>query len=117
MNLETLQQLIALITGLTGLITAGVTAYFAIKSFIAQIKDKKDIEIWNLIMTVADAAMKEAEASGKAGEDKKQMVIDSVKAGCLAAGIDIAAFIDQLDAYIDDTIAFVNGMKKPKKTK
>lgn len=115
MDIETLQQLIALGTGLIGLISAGVSAYFAVKNFIAQIKDKKGFEIWNLIMTIADAAMKEAEASGKAGEDKKQMVIDSVKAGCFAAGIDIAAFIDQLDAYIDDTIAFVNSMKKSKK--
>jgi hypothetical protein len=65
-----------------------------------------------MIMNMADAAMKEAEASGKSGADKKQMVIDAVKAGCKAAGVNMDLFIDQLSDYIDQTIAFVNGMKK-----
>jgi phage-related minor tail protein len=65
-----------------------------------------------MIMNMADAAMKEAEASMKSGEDKKQMVIDSVKAGCKAAGVNLDEFIDQLGDYIDQTISFVNGMKK-----
>lgn len=63
-------------------------------------------------MSMADAAMKEAETSLKSGEDKKQMVIDSVKAGCKAAGINLDLFIDQLSDYIDQTIDFVNCMKK-----
>jgi hypothetical protein len=62
-------------------------------------------------MEMADAAMKEAEASVLAGEDKKKMVVDSVKASCAAAGIDVSLFIDQLSNYIDQTIAFVNSMK------
>ena len=44
--------------------------------------------------------------------DKKKMVINSVKAGCQSAGLDISNFLDQLDAYIDQTISFVNQMKK-----
>jgi hypothetical protein len=40
------------------------------------------------------------------------MVIDAVKAGCKAAGVDMDTFIDQLSDYIDQTISFVNGMKK-----
>ena len=63
-------------------------------------------------MKIADAAMQTAEASGKNGADKKQMVIESVKASCKAAGIDADQFIDQLVDYIDQTIAFVNSMKK-----
>jgi hypothetical protein len=63
-------------------------------------------------METADAAMKEAEKSDKSGVDKKQMVIDTVKASCKAAGLDISTFIDQLDSYIDQTIDFVNNMKK-----
>ena len=39
-------------------------------------------------------------------------VIDTVKASCKAAGIDISLFVDQLADYIDQTITFVNGMKK-----
>ena len=61
---------------------------------------------------MADAAIKEAEKSGKSGADKKEMVIESVKAGCKAAGVDLAAFLDQLSAYIDQTITFVNDMTK-----
>jgi hypothetical protein len=63
-------------------------------------------------MSIADKAMKEAEESLKDGESKKQMVIDSVKAGCNAAGVNIDAFLDQLSDYIDETIDFVNSMKK-----
>lgn len=110
--LDTVQEIIALVTGLCGLISAGIGAYFAIKNWIAVTKNKNAQEIWAMIMEMADAAMKEAEASMKAGEEKKQMVIDSVKAGCRAAGVNLDAFIDQLSNYIDETISFVNGMKK-----
>ena len=110
--LNTVQELIALVTGLCGLISAGIGAYFAIKNWIAVTKNKNAQEIWTMIMEIADAAMKEAEKSCKTGADKKKMVIDSVKAGCKSAELDISNFLDQLDAYIDQTISFVNQMKK-----
>lgn len=112
--LNTVQEIIALVTGLCGLISAGIGAYFAIKNWIAVTKNKNAQEIWAMIMEMADAAMKEAEASMKSGEEKKQMVIDSVKAGCRAAGVNLDAFIDQLSNYIDETISFVNKMKEAK---
>jgi hypothetical protein len=105
-------EIVALLTGLIGLVSAGISAYFAVKTFIQSFKDKKATEIWNLIMTMADAAMEEAEASQLNGEGKKQLVIDTVKAGLKAAGLDIADFIDQLSQYIDDTIAFANKMQQ-----
>ena len=105
-------EIVALITGLVGLITAGVGAYYAVKNFIALTKEKSKNEIWSMIMTVADSAMQEAERSGKSGADKKAMVIDIVKASCKAAGLDIDVFLDQLDLYIDDTIFFMNKMTK-----
>jgi hypothetical protein len=105
-------EIVALLTGLIGLVSAGISAYFAVKTFIQSFKDKKATEIWNLIMTMADAAMEEAEASQLNGEGKKQLVIDTVKAGLKAAGLDIAEFIDQLSQYIDDTIAFANKMQQ-----
>jgi hypothetical protein len=114
---EITTQIITLITGLAGLISAGVAAYFAIKTFVQSLKNKKATEIWSLIMTMADAAMTEAEASGKAGVDKKQMVFDSVSAGLKAAGLDISDFLDQLSSYIDDTITFANGLQKAKENK
>ena len=77
-------------------------------------KQKNAQEIWNTIMSMADTAMKEAEASGKSGADKKQMVIDSVKAGCKAAGLDVDQFLDQLSAYIDQCINFANSINQGK---
>ena len=110
--LNTVQEIIALVTGLCGLISAGIGAYFAIKNWIAVTKNKNAQEIWAMIMEIADTAMKEAEKSCKTGADKKAMVIESVKASCKAAGLDLDLFIDQLSDYIDQTISFVNDMSK-----
>jgi hypothetical protein len=110
--ITTANGIITLITGLVGLIGTGIGAYFAVKNWITVLKTKKSQEIWALIMEMADAAMKEAEASVKGGDAKKQLVVDSVKAGCKAAGVEIDLFIDQLSNYIDSTIQFVNDMKK-----
>ena len=110
--LNTVQEIIALVTGLCGLVSAGIGAYFAIKNWIAVTKNKNAQEIWAMIMEIADTAMKEAEKSCKTGADKKTMVIDAVKASCKAAGLDLDSFIDQLSDYIDQTISFVNDMSK-----
>ena len=110
--LNTVQEIIALVTGLCGLVSAGIGAYFAIKNWIAVTKNKNAQEIWAMIMEIADTAMKEAEKSCKTGADKKTMVIDTVKASCKAAGLDLDLFIDQLSDYIDQTISFVNDMSK-----
>lgn len=110
--ITTANGIITLITGLVGLIGTGVGAWFAIKNWIAVLKTKNSQEIWAMIMEIADAAMTEAEASMKDGESKKKMVIDSVKASCKSAGVDIDLFIDQLSDYIDSSIKFVNNMKK-----
>ena len=111
----TVNGIVVLITSLIGLITTGAGAFFAIKNFIKATKEKSAKEIWAMIMNLADSAIKEAEASAKSGADKKQMVINAVKAGCTDAGLDINAFIDQLSDYIDQTITFVNDMQKNKK--
>ena len=110
--LKTAEGVISFIVALGGLIGTGISTYFAIKAVIEKNKGKSAKEIWALIMKVADEAMKSAEASGKAGADKKQMVIDAVNAAALAAGIDVSPFTEQLGAYIDQTIAFVNDLSK-----
>ena len=110
--LNTVQEIIALVRGVCGLVSAGIGAYFAIKNWIAVTKNKNAQEIWAMIMEIADTAMKEAEKSCKTGADKKTMVIESVKASCKAAGLDVDLFIDQLSDYIDQTISFVNDMSK-----
>ena len=111
---ETVQEIIALVTGLCGLVSAGISAFFAIKGWVKAFKEKDAKEKWALIMEMADAAIKEAEKSGASGADKKTMVVNSVKASCKAAGVNLDAFIDQLSDYIDQTIAFVNDMSKKK---
>ena len=110
--LETANGIITLISALIALIGTGTGVFFAIKNFIKLMKSNTKEQNWKLIMKIADAAMKTAETSGKKGADKKQMVIESVKASCKAAGINADEFIDQLVDYIDQTIAFVNSMKK-----
>ena len=110
--LETANGIITLISALIALIGTGTGVFFAIKNFIKLMKSNTKEQNWKLIMKIADTAMKTAETSGKNGVDKKQMVIESVKASCKAAGIDADQFIDQLADYIDQTIAFVNSMKK-----
>ena len=110
--LNTVQEIIALVTGLCGLVSAGIGDYYAMKNWIKVNKNKNAQEIWAMIMEMADAAMKEAERSCKTGADKKKMVIASVKASCKAAGLDLDLFIDQLSDYIDQTISFVNDMSK-----
>lgn len=110
--LETANGIVTLISALIALIGTGVGVYLAIKNFIKLMKSNTKEQNWKLIMKIADAAMETAEKSGKKGADKKQMVIESVKASCKAAGIDADQFIDQLVDYIDQTIAFVNSMKK-----
>lgn len=112
--LGTANEVLALLTGLLGLIGTGVGAYFAIKNWISVVKTKNSQEIWKMIMEAADAAMTEAEASGLSGADKKSMVIDIISASTKAAGVDISLFADQLDDYIEQTIAFVNKMNQNK---
>ena len=110
--LETANGIVTLISALIALIGTGIGVYLAVKNFIKLMKSNTKEQNWKLIMKIADAAMETAEKSGKKGADKKQMVIESVKASCKAAGIDADQFIDQLVDYINQTIAFVNSMKK-----
>lgn len=112
--LTTAQEVLALLTGLVGLISAGVSVFFAIKNFISAMKTKSSAELWGVLMSVADAAMTEVETSNKPGAEKKQLVIDIVKASCTAAGLDVTAFLDQLDAYIDNCISFANNINRNK---
>ena len=110
----TASEFIALLTGLLGLISTGIGLYFAIKNWCSVIKERTNAERWKLIMEMADAAMKEAEATAASGEDKKTIVINAVNAACLAAGIDSKEFAEQLDQYIDQTIEFVKRMNQQK---
>lgn len=112
--ITTVNGLIALLSGLFGLIGTGVATFFAIKGWIKATKEKTAKERWDMIMAMADAAMKEFEHSTLAGVEKKQAVINSVKASAKAAGLNIDPFVDQLGAYIDSCIEWYNGMNNKK---
>lgn len=105
--MENLNLLLTLIiTGVTllgSLIGVGIKLYSAIK-LIAKNKD------WKKIISIADAAMKQAEASGKAGDEKLKMAIKIIETTCEQLGIQVD--IDEIVKYIKDTIDFVNDMKK-----
>lgn len=109
--ITTANGLIALIAALVGLIGTGVSAFFAIRTLIKNRKEKTWQENWEFIKQVAMTAMSKAEESGKKGKAKKEMVIDAVKEACKAAGINADAFIDQLIAFIDQSISFANTIK------
>jgi hypothetical protein len=96
---ELICSIIGAIVTLAGLVPAAVAL---VKFVIKSIKDKN----WSAIKEIADKAMVAAEASGKSGADKKQMVIDAVVAGCKAANIDIdESQLKALADYIDKIIA------------
>lgn len=66
---------------------------------------------WSKIQEIAMAAMKEAEASGKKGVEKQQMVIDAVVAGCKEAGVEVSEDdLKNLASYINATIDWFNKM-------
>ena len=111
--ITTVNGLVALITGLVGLITTGVSTYFAVKAWMKATKDKTSQEKWYMIQEIAKAAIDEVEHSDIIGSNnKKEAVIEIVKKSCKAAGLEIDAFIDQLSEYIDSCIKFYNNMKK-----
>lgn len=110
--LDTLQQILVIITGLVGLIGTGISTYFAIRAVIQKNKGKSFGEIWALLLEIADAAMKEAEESGKKGKEKKELALSIINASAKAAGVDVEPFTSQLSDYIDETIKFVNDISK-----
>ena len=112
MNLELWEQILTLVTGLVGLISAGIGIYFGVKSAIQKMKAQTKEQNWQLIMSIADKAMATAEKSLKEGAEKKEMAIEIVKAAMKEAGIEGDDFMDQLSAYIDNAIAFANSIKK-----
>ena len=88
-------------------IPLGIVVYHLFKG-----KNKK--EVFDILKDMASAAIVSAEASGKAGADKKTMVIEAVKAGASSKGINVEPFLTQLDAFIEQTVATNNAFKNAK---
>ena len=109
--LDAINEIIILLISLLGLVGTGVGVFFAVKQKIKRLQEQTDLEIWQLIMEMADVAMTEVEHSTKSGLEKKTAVLNSITAAANAAGIDMSLFAKRLDTYIDQTISFVNNMK------
>ena len=112
--ITTANGLIALITGLVGLIGTGIATFFAVKAWIKTMKNKSASEVWAAITTAADAAMQEVEFRAKSGEilNKRDTALAIIESSCAASGLDISPFMTQLRKYIDDCIDFINGFNK-----
>lgn len=106
--------LLVFVVGFVAAIAALIpTARKLVKKGAELVKDKN----WSKIKEIALAAMKEAEASGKKGSEKQQMVIDAVVAGCKEAEIEISEEdLKNLVKYINETIEWFNGMNESSKT-
>lgn len=102
--------LLVFVVGFIAAIAALIpTAIKLVKKGAELMKDKN----WSKIKDIALAAMKEAEASGKKGSEKQQMVIDAVVACCKEAEIEISEEdLKNLAKYIDETIEWFNSMNK-----
>lgn len=105
--LETTQGIITLIASGVALLGTILTLCVKLYNALKEIVKHKE---WKKIAKFADAAMTAAEESGKSGADKKQMVIESVEAGCKELGIVVD--LCKLSEYIDECIEFVNKMNK-----
>lgn len=103
--------IVALISAVVGLISAGIPLGIVVYNLF---KGKSKKEVFEILKDIATAAIVSAEASGKAGADKKTMVIEAVKAGASSKGINVDPFLAQLDAFIEQTVATNNAFKNAK---
>lgn len=103
--------IVALISAVVGLISAGIPLGIIVYNLF---KGKSKKEIWEILKDMATAAIVSAEASGKAGADKKTMAMDAVRTGAAAKGINVDPFLSQLDAFIEQTVATNNAFKNAK---
>lgn len=106
-------NLVVFVSGFIAAIAALIpVAIKLVKKGAELVKNKN----WSKIKEIALAAMKEAEASGKKGSEKQQMVIDAVIASCKTAEIEISEEdLKNLTKYIDETIEWFNNMNKSSK--
>ena len=106
-------NLIVFIAGFVGAVAVLIPTVIKLCEKGAELMKNKN---WSKIEDIALAAMKEAEASGKKGSEKQQMVIDAVVAGCKEAEIEISEEdLKNLAKYIDETIEWFNNMNKSSK--
>lgn len=100
--------LISLIVGLVAAIIALIPTIIKLVSALKELVKNKD---WTKILVAIKSAAVTAEASGKSGADKKQMVIDSVKAFCKTIDVEVDdALLEQISTEIDKLITEHNAL-------
>lgn len=109
--IENANGLIALITAFCGLVATAISLFALIKKILKEKKNQEASATMEQIKAMALAAMAKAEESGKAGKEKKQIVIDSVTEALKSQGVNITPFLSQLDAFINQSIEFANQIK------
>ena len=108
-------SLVSLIVGLIGAIAALIPTIIKLVKALKTIAKNKD---WEKIKNIAVVAIESAEASQRTGEEKKQMVIGTVKVACKEAGVELDdGLLNNLSTYIDDMISYFNNMKSTENTK
>ena len=103
-------------TEIVSLVTAIVSVIPTIVSVVCLIVNIVKNKNWNLVMDIADAAMKQVEDyarlhPGMSADDKLNMALKAIEAGLDVAGIKVdTALLQRIIDYIKQSIAWFNEM-------
>jgi len=101
--------LIILIIGLISALAGLIPTLIKLKSVLGELASNKD---YNKLIKVAKKAMVVAQASGKTGAEKQEMVVNAIKAGAAELEIEVNdEDINKLINSIKDLKNFFNEMK------
>lgn len=101
--------LIILIIGLISALAGLIPTLIKLKSVLGELASNKD---YNKLIKVAKQAMVTAQASGKTGAEKQEMVVNAIKAGATELEIEVNdEDINNLINSIKDLKNFFNEMK------
>jgi len=104
------QEILGLISAIVSIIPTVVSVVVLIINII---KNKN----WNMVMDIADAAMRKVEEysrehPGMSSDEKLDMALEAIKAGLEVAGIKLdKALLERIIAYIKQSISWFNEMK------
>lgn len=101
--------LIILIIGLISALAGLIPTLIKLKSALGELASNKD---YNKLIKIAKKAMVVAQASGKSGAEKQEMVVNAIKAGAAELEIEVNdEDVDKLINSIKDLKNFFNEMK------
>lgn len=104
------QEILGLISAIVSIIPTVVSVVLLVINII---KNKN----WNMIMDIADAAMRKVEEYSRehpemSSDEKLDMALEAVEAGLEVAGIKLdKALLERIIAYIKQSISWFNEMK------